>query len=395
MSVDIFSVGVLNRIVQDLRPMNTFLVDRYFPTEVVEETEEIHFDSVARSRRLAPFVSPLVQGQIVERKGYTTSVFKPAYVKDKRVFDPTAPLKRLAGEQIGGAGISRATRMERLVTQEQQDQQDMLKLRLEVMAAQILVSGTTTISGDNYPTQVVNFGRASGATVVLAGGARWGQAGVDPLADLETWQQSMLTRTGVSTPEIIMDPKAWGLFRATASVTAILNRTREQSTLAPYGQQRNPGDPVSKGNIGGFDIFVYQNSYVDPADNTTKQMIPDYTVFSAAPELEGVQQFGAIRDHESLIAQRSFTKSWLEQDPSVRYLLMQSAITKGQAWTRKESTARARPSCTAKPSPTSNAAPIRTRTRTRRKPSKRARCSTRPRSVSRRTKWTASRARGT
>ena len=37
----------------------------------------------------------------VESLGYTTKTFKPAYIKDKRVFDPELPLKRAVGERIG------------------------------------------------------------------------------------------------------------------------------------------------------------------------------------------------------------------------------------------------------------------------------------------------------
>lgn len=323
--MDIFSTGVLNRVVDDLRGQNTFLLGRYFQNVQIENTEEIHFDTVARNRRLAPFVSPLVEGQIVERRGYTANTFRPAYVKDKRVFDPNAPFKRTAGENIGGS-LSPAARMERLVAQETQDQLDMLNFRLEVMCAQVLTTGTVTVSGDKYETVVVNYGRDAGLSFALSGASEWGDTGVDPLASLETWTQAMATKSGVSTTDIVMDPKAWGLFRSTDVVTAILNRTRDQSTLQPYGAARQIGQPVPKGEIGGFNIFVYQNYYIDPADNTEKQMLPDYSVFGAAPELEGYQCYGAIRDHEAgLVARQTYTKSWTVPDPSVRYLMMQSA----------------------------------------------------------------------
>jgi len=49
-------------------------------------------------------------------------------------------------------------------------------------------------------------------------------------------------------------------------------------------------------------------------------------VLVISPELDGVRCFGAIKDEEAgFQALPYFPKSWLEKDPAVRYLLMQSA----------------------------------------------------------------------
>jgi hypothetical protein len=47
---------------------------------------------------------------------------------------------------------------------EMADQIDMLNRRLEWMAAQALVNGTVTITGDGFPTTLVDFGRDSALT---------------------------------------------------------------------------------------------------------------------------------------------------------------------------------------------------------------------------------------
>jgi hypothetical protein len=41
--------------------------------------------------------------------------------------------------------------------------------------------------------------------------------------------------------------------------------------------------------------------------------------------MQGVKAFGAIQDHESLEAVPYFSKSWLEEDPSRRMVMTQSA----------------------------------------------------------------------
>ena len=46
----------------------------------------------------------------------------------------------------------------------------------------------------------------------------------------------------------------------------------------------------------------------------------------ASPALEGVQAYGAIRDEEiGLQPVPYYVKSWIQEDPSVRYVMLQSA----------------------------------------------------------------------
>jgi hypothetical protein len=80
------------------------------------------------------------------------------------------------------------------------------------------------------------------------------------------------------------------------------------------------------GNIEGFNIWVYSGWYVDPADGVEKPIIPPGTVIMASPAIEGVQAYGAIRDEEiGLQPVPYYVKSWIQYDPSVRYVMLQSA----------------------------------------------------------------------
>jgi len=162
--MDLFSTNILNRVVVNLLGESQFLLDRYFTTVQSETTEEIHFDVLDGKRRIAPFVSPLVEGLIVASLGYTTATYKPAYVKDKRVFDMNKPLKRSPGEQVGGT-LSPADRLRALIARDMNEQVTMLHRRLEVMAGEVLTTGKSTISGEKYPTVSLDFGRAAAAVV--------------------------------------------------------------------------------------------------------------------------------------------------------------------------------------------------------------------------------------
>ena len=321
---DLFSTDVLNRVVASLLGDSQFLLDRYFGMSQTETSEEIHFDVMNGKRRISPFVSPLVEGQIVDTLGFSTTTLKPAYIKDKRVFDMNRPLKRSPGEQIGGT-LSPGDRMRALVARDMQDQLSMLNRRLEVMAGEVLTTGKSTISGDKYPTVVLDYGRAAGNTITAS--TLWSVTTSLPLDDLQNWSQIMLQATGVQATDVIMTTDVWAAFRSNPSIKDRLTLQRTANampTLTQAAQIQEGG--VYMGTVDQFNIFVYAGWYVDPADGVEKPIIPLTTVILTAPQLEGVRAYGAIRDEAAgLQAVPYFVKSWTEEDPSVRFLMLQSA----------------------------------------------------------------------
>jgi hypothetical protein len=319
-----FDTAVLNRVIPTLKTAPRYLIDTYFPNVQTEEAEEINFDIETKKFRLSPFVSPLVEGQIVESVGYTTNKFKPAYIKDKRAFNANRAIKRALGERITGS-MSNEERMRLIIRLDMTDQINMLNNRLEWMAAKVLTTGAVTVSGDKYPTVVVSFGRASGHTVTLSGAARWNQTGTNPLTDLQTWSETVFAASGSMPMKVTMDPLAWAAFKNNAEVKAHLDLYRSAATLVPTlaADRAVTTGAVLMGRVQYFDISVYSGTYHDDA-GVAQKFLPDGTVILAG-DLEGVRAYGAIRDHENLNAVPYYVKSWLMEDPSVRFMLMQSA----------------------------------------------------------------------
>ncbi len=320
--MDIFTTGVLTRVVAQLPLPAPFILNSFFTAVQTETSEEIHFDVDKGKRRLTPFVSPIVAGKVVASRGFTTNTFKPAYAKDKRVFDPSRPFRRAMGERIGG-DMSPAQRLQAMLAFELNDQLEMLTRRQEVMACSALRTGKVTVKGDEYPEVEVDFGRDAGLTIPLTTTARWGETGVEPLDDVTDWSMLVTQKSGAKANTLIMDAKAFKLFSASAKVQKLLDRFRGRDAL--NATVTGEGGRYM-GNIGDFDIWVYAGWYEDPETLTLTPYLPDYTVIVTGPDLEGTRTYGAIKDEESgYQALPYFTKSWVEKDPSVRYLLMQSA----------------------------------------------------------------------
>ena len=163
---------------------------------------------------------------------------------------------------------------------------------------------------------------------MLAGAARWGEAGVDPIEDLEDWSELIFLKSGVAPTDVVMTVDAWRLLKKSPSFKdAIDNELRGGSSTAQLGATIIGGEGAKlKGSIGDLRIWTYADYYVDPADETEKAILPPFTVLLGSAGIEGVRHFGAIQDEEAGFASAEYwAKSWVEKDPARRILLMQSA----------------------------------------------------------------------
>jgi hypothetical protein len=318
-----YNTTTLNRTVRDLKRTSAFLLGLFFGAIEVSDTEDIKFDVETGKRRISPFVSPLKEGKVVESLGYKTNSFSPAYVKDKRVHNPLKAFKRTAGEKIGGE-LTPEQRRQANLAKDLTDQQEMLVRRKEVMASEVLRTGSCTITGDDYDTVVVNFGRNAAHTVVLAPGSKWSDAGIDPLEDIENWRLTVLKNSGAAPTIAVFDVDAWRFFRESATFDKLVDkRALSEAQEIKYMAIIEAGG-VFQGRIGNLTLWLYSDWYVNEA-GVEVPILPSRTVLLGSAAIEGVQHHGAIKDDDALFPAESFTKSWKVEDPSVRYLLMQSA----------------------------------------------------------------------
>jgi hypothetical protein len=322
---DVFSTNVLMGVVASLLSPPMALLDRYFPTQFEDPSEEIHFDLIPGKRRIAPFVSPLVEGKVVDSLTHVAKTFIPAYIKDKRRFHPSRGLKRAIGERIGGS-LSPDQRMQLAVATEMQDQIQMIQRRLEVMASEALRLGKNTVVGDGYPSTVVDYGRAAGNTIAdLTTTARWGDSADAPLDNLQDWGQITLQASGAFGVDVIMGVDAWKKFRSDTEVKDRLKQINSAGTNMSQAAAAVEGLQYM-GTIDNINIFVYGGWYVDPATGTETAIWPTKSVWVGSTLVEGVRAFGAIQDEEiGLQAMPYAPKTWITKDPAVRWLMMQSA----------------------------------------------------------------------
>lgn len=339
----VYDTNTLIEVVPNLKRAVSFLLDRYFPNIHMSDTEFVSIDVDVGKRRIAPFVSPLMEGKIVEQRRYQTNVFKPAYIKDKRAPDLRKPVRRMIGERIGGS-MSGAEREMANLEFEMTDQVDILTRRLEWMAAQALFKGSVTISGEGFPTVLVDFGRDPSLTVALTSTAQWTPANVaagtaTPVLNIEAWQRGILKKSGGVCNDIVFTTSAWEGFIS----DPLLRGAIYYPKLGDSGNVVNIGNEIKRGAIykgqwGQYSLWIYNEWYVEtgteagPAVGGSQivdkeyPMIPDGGIVMAGPDLLGTRAFGQILDPSFNYAALPFApKTWVAEDPPQRYLMMQSS----------------------------------------------------------------------
>jgi hypothetical protein len=321
--MEIYDTNVLIRVVPALMTPPTWFLNRFFPSQVEEDSEEISIDVIKGVRRVAPFVSPLMPGKMVEEQGFLTNSFKPAYVKDLRPLDGKRALKRSVGERIGG-NLSPQQRIEANLNLQLTDQLDMLHRRLELMAVDALLDGKTTVTGEGFDTQIVDFLRDAALTVTLSGATRWGETGVSPAADIKSWAKTMIQKSGAHPVDLVFSDDAFEYFIKDPDVLDSIETRRGGESKIELGAEIRTG-AVHKGTWGQFNLWTYNDWYIDDA-GVEQPILPASTVIMGSGAIEGVRAFGSIQDEHFLYGAMAFApRVFIENNPGVRYLLMQSA----------------------------------------------------------------------
>lgn len=326
-----FSTTDLIEVVPTLKRAQKFLLDRFFPNIKLSDTEFVAIDIDVGLRRMSPFVSPLVQGKLVQQRTYQTNIYKPPYIKDKRAPDLRKPVMRQIGERIGGGDLSGAEREMANINFEMADQIDMLDRRLEWMAAQTLQSGKLTVAGEGFPTEVIDFGRDSSLTTALTGGQQWTAANIaagtaSPTANLEKWQHNILRLSGALVTDIVFTTSSWEGFIQDPVVKGAVYYPK----LSDGGNVINPGAQIApgavyKGRWGQYDLWLYNDWFIDD-DGVEQPMLVDGTVLMCGQQMMGTRAFGQIMDPAFNYASLAYApKTWVENDPAQRIMLMQSS----------------------------------------------------------------------
>lgn len=295
--MDLYSPAELIALVDFTEPQPYYWLERAFNENVFAKGEEIVFDDIIEDVRIAPFVVPVNNGKPIVHQGYNSRTFKPAYIKLADPIRPEQLSKRPPGAPINApvdrVAQLRAARVNRLG----QHRASILK-RLEWMAWQYMLYGKYTVSGEGYPTVLVDFGRDVNNTVTLAGLDLWSApSSATPLTDFEDWSNQILKTAGVAGRLVTMSVEAYQAAKATTQWKEEYTNFKSNGGSIPDTSPKLASRVQYIGKYGQFDIEIVNTTYKDEA-GTEQRYMPAGKVIMSAPgpdALGGMKAFGRIQ----------------------------------------------------------------------------------------------------
>lgn len=326
--ISLFNTRTMLDALEELRTPSTFLVKKFFSSQRECPTKTVDIDIYKGKRRVAAYVNRRAVGQVVDRIGYRTDTYDPPYLKPKMVTTAEDLLKRMPGEIIYANNITNEQRASIQLGKDLAELDSIISRAEELQAMQALFDGKVEVhdaEGNNVVADI-DFQRTASHTVDLTatGQTAWNETGADPIADLRAWRRQNIQDSGVSSDIIIMGSDSIEEFLTNQAVRDRLNKD-----YAGIGQLVSEAQELGVsyyGRIDGFDIYSYDEWYINPSTGTESALVPEKKVLVGSTRARCERVYGAIDDVESgVFAVARYPKSWTENDPSARWLQLHSA----------------------------------------------------------------------
>lgn len=332
--MDIFDLATLMEVNRRIKVAPLYWLNQHYTRQINFDGRTIIFERVfGDDRKLAPFAIPTAAGRPQKLDGFEAYTFAPAYIKQKDVVDPTMHLERLAGEALGGS-LTIAQRRDAVKAELLRRQKVKIQNSWNWLAARATIDGKVIIKGEDYPETLVDFRRDAALTRVLVGAAKWDTATGNPLEDLKDSRVAANELCGARITRYTFGANAWELFAQRVDLKELMNKDyngggqKTDVTLINDGY----GDTVefmgsmqgSQGQ-GRMEFWVDTTRFIDET-GAEQYYLDQNTVVGVSDMMQGVRCFGAIMDSKAgFRSLDTFFKNWEENDPSVEYLLSQSA----------------------------------------------------------------------
>lgn len=328
---ELWDTHTLIDVFRETEAPSNYWLNLLFNSETYSTDEYIYFEKIpSTGRKLAPFVTPLAQGRPIYEEGGKVARVKTAYLKPSDPVTPTRTLKRRPGAILGPDASSQQARYDAIKTDILAYHRDAIERRWEWLAAKAAIDGRVTIDGDDYPSKLIDFGRAPGHTIVLGAGARWGEAGVSIKANLSAWSNMMhLAEFGGRPNRATVGVEVWAAMEAEmeegGELYALLRTDIRGSATDLRRDLLGTDEATFVGRIGTLDVYVY-NDYYTVGGVVTPFMSAKDIVLSG-PAVQGCRCFGAIQDiYSEFQALTIFPRNYIKPDDvAIEQIVTQSA----------------------------------------------------------------------
>lgn len=327
--LELLDVGELALIHGNNDPMDTWLIDKFFPRRRSFPMKTVPIADLDIQSDIAPLVAPTVAGKAFDPStAVAVNFVSPAYLKPKNMVTPgnawdTALVARLrdAGLISTAANLSVAEQYMIAQIETMKRNRDSIDNRKVLMAAELFTTGQIVLESDDYKRNVVSFGRDSALNFTPA--AAWDAGGATPVDDIEEMIQIMIDNNGGEPVAAVMSGKVYNALSNNAAFKAKFV-TPFAGISVPYRPEFTASKTAKfKGYMGSLEIWTYDATYRTGGE--TKRFIPadyfglvsDTQGYVTQCQIENVKANGMPMDY--------FEDQWYSNDPSGIVLLTESA----------------------------------------------------------------------
>ena len=307
MAFNYYNTHHLLASVQQLPPIHTFLLDRYFPTNAAIDifaTDDVLVEYKKGTKKAAPFVAPRKGGVTVLREGYTMKRFTPSYIAPKRPLTIDDLKKRGFGEALY-TNLTPEQRQGALMLGDLDELRGMNTRRKEAMAAEVIFTNACIMHEyvddfHNFQEREVRYYDGDSNPAVYVPAADWDtteESGKQMMSDVTAMGQ-MLTSRGLPFTEVLMAPDVAEVFLNNEYILKLMDVRNLHiggidPELLPAGAVK-----IARLNVNGrmVDFVSYEDTYED-TDGTVKSFVPKGMIAAAAPAA-GRTVYGAITQVE-------------------------------------------------------------------------------------------------
>lgn len=294
----------------------------------VSTDEWIYFEKLTETRRLAPFVIPLAQGRPMMTQGENISRFKPSYIKAKDPISPERALKKRPGEDLfTPAALTPFARYLQILGDILRVHRQGIENRMEWLTSQVALYGKVTISGQDYPTTLIDFQRDPSHTITLSGaGVVWTDEDAPIVDNLNSWVEKIRrAKFGGPVTRITIGKNVVGPFLKNKQVQATRNLLIRGTDGVPPASIRQGDYSEMIFKFGNYEVWTTSDWYEKNDGTIGEYMDPD-GVLLTGPNANFVECYGAILDDDAqLQALPVFAKQWKNHDPAVTFVMTQSS----------------------------------------------------------------------
>ncbi|WP_438770041.1 major capsid protein [Brevibacillus sp. JB24b] len=322
---DIYSFPTLIKVVGQLPPPSMYILNTFFQDGETFDTEYVEIQTIKGNKPIAPYVSELQPGKVIQRTGFTAKQYKPALIKPARPITAIDLKVRSAGESLINPD-NPEVRARKLLARDIIDLTDTITRRLVQQASELIFTGKVTQIGEGVE-QVIEYDFTN--SVVLSGTDLWSNPASDPIKFLAS-QRKLILDGNAPTPNVLLADydAAVALMRHPKILELANNRGVDvgaiDTTLLPDGVTYH-----GRLRDVGLDVFSYTGTYTDD-EGKEQPFIPSGSIalLSTRDKFSFLYGANVIMDPKTEQFVRVMGKitpqSWVTVEPAQRWLQMLS-----------------------------------------------------------------------